>query len=247
MPTKARARRVLEVGDGPDLPKTPRGTPFRIWATRVLREHLVRGYTVNERRLRELRQAAQLVADVAERRELSGEEATALLRVVSDYAYALDVLDDCDHQRVELRDVTAGPTATLSVVEARRVVERLRELFGGSSLLGREKDSALEGSLAAVVQTFGGTEVCPSLEEKAANPLHFLAKHHRSVDGNTHIAAAMFLWFLEKNGALYRPDGTKRIADNALVAMTLLIAESRPEEKDVLTRVVVNLINRRNR
>ncbi|MDW7712649.1 MAG: RhuM family protein, partial [Deferrisomatales bacterium] len=145
-----------------------RGTQFRIWATRVLREHVVRGYTVNAHRLRELRQAVRLVADVAERRDLSGDEAKAVLRVVSDYAYALDVLDDYDHRRVELRDVTAGPTAALSVAEARRLVERLRERFGGSSLFGREKDAGLEGSLAAIVQTFGGAELYPSLEQKAA-------------------------------------------------------------------------------
>ncbi|MBI5445524.1 MAG: virulence protein RhuM/Fic/DOC family protein [Deltaproteobacteria bacterium] len=223
-----------------------RGTQFRIWATRVLRDHLVKGYTVNDRRLKELQQAARLVADVAERRELSGEEAAAVLRVVADYAYALDVLDDYDHQRIQLREVTAGPTAALTVAEARRVVERLRERFGGSSLFGKEKDAGLEGSLAAVVQTFGGTDVYPSLEEKAANLLYFLTKNHHFVDGNKRIAAALFLWFLEKNAALYRPDGTKRIADNALVAMTLLIAESRPEVKEVLARVVVNLINKMN-
>ena len=126
------------------------------------------------------------------------------------------------------------------------MVARLRDRFGGSALFGQEKDAGLEGSLAAVVQTFGGAEVYPSLEEKAAHLLYFLTKNHHFVDGNKRIAAALFLWFLEKNGALYRPDGTKRIADNALVAMTLLIAESRPEEKDVLVRVVVNLNNRRN-
>ncbi|MHB8765662.1 MAG: RhuM family protein [Deferrisomatales bacterium] len=226
--------------------KSKRGTQFRIWATKVLREHLVRGYTVNERRLEELQQAVRLVADVAERRELSGDEAKAVLRVVSDYAYALDVLDDYDHQRVQLREVQLGAVSPLSVEEARRVVAQLRDRFGGSTLFGQEKDSSLEGSLAAVVQTFGDAEVYPSLEEKAANLLYFLTKNHHFVDGNKRIAAALFIWFLEKNGALYRPDGTKRIADNALVAMTLLIAESRPEEKGVLVRVVVNLINRRN-
>lgn len=226
--------------------KSKRGTQFRIWATRVLRDHLVRGHTVNARRLKELQQAVRLVADVAARRELSGDDAAALLRVVSDYAYALDVLDDYDHQRVALQEVSRGPVSALSVEDARRAVEQLRERFGGSSLFGKEKDAGLEGSLVAVVQTFGGAELYPSLEEKAANLLYFLTKNHHFVDGNKRIAAALFLWFLEKNGAIYRADGTKRIADNALVAMTLLIAESRPEEKDVLTRVLVNLINKRN-
>ncbi len=226
--------------------KSLRGTQFRIWATNVLRQHLVQGYTVHERRLKELNQAVRLVADVAHRRTLSGDEATALLEVVADYAYALEVLDDYDHQRVRLGDVSPGPVAALALDEARQVIVRMGERFGPTGLFGREKDEGLEGSLSAVMQTFGGQEVYPSLEEKAAHLLYFLVKNHHFVDGNKRIAAALFLWFLQKNLALYSADGGKRIADNALVAMTLLIAESRPDEKDVLTRVVVNLINRRN-
>ena len=223
-----------------------RGTQFRIWATNVLRQHLVQGYTVHAQRLKELNQAVRLIADVAHRRTLSGDEATALLEVVADYAYALEVLDDYDHQRVRLGEVSPGPVAALVLDEARQVIVRMGERFGASHLFGREKDDGLEGSLSAVMQTFDGQEVYPSLEEKAAHLLYFLVKNHHFVDGNKRIAAALFLWFLQKNQALYRTDGGKRIADNALVAMTLLIAESRPDEKDVLTRVVVNLINRRN-
>lgn len=226
--------------------KSQRGTQFRIWATNVLRQHLVQGYTVHAQRLKELNQAVRLVADVAHRRTLSGDEATALLEVVADYAYALEVLDDYDHQRVRLGEVSPGPVAALDLDEARQVIVRMGERFGASLLFGREKDDGLEGSLSAVMQTFDGQEVYPSLEEKAAHLLYFLVKNHHFVDGNKRIAAALFLWFLQKNQTLYRTDGGKRIADNALVAMTLLIAESRPDEKDVLTRVVVNLINRRN-
>jgi len=226
--------------------KSQRGTQFRIWATNVLRQHLVQGYTVHAQRLKELNQAVRLVADVAHRRTLSGDEATALLEVVADYAYALEVLDDYDHQRVRLGEVSPGLVAALDRDEARQVIARMGERFGASGLFGREKDDGLEGSLSAVMQTFDGQEVYPSLEEKAAHLLYFLVKNHHFVDGNKRIAAALFLWFLQKNQALYRADGGKRIADNALVAMTLLIAESRPDEKDVLTRVVVNLINRRN-
>ena len=226
--------------------KSQRGTQFRIWATNVLRQHLVRGYTVHEKRLRELNQAVRLIADVAQRRPLSGDEATALLNVVADYAYALEVLDDYDHQRVRLGDVSVGPVLALGLDEARQVIVRMGERFGATGLFGREKDTGLEGSLSAVMQTFDGHEVYPSLEEKAAHLLYFLVKNHHFVDGNKRIAAALFLWFLEKNQALYRADGGKRIADNALVAITLLIAESRPDEKDVLTQVVVNLINQRN-
>lgn len=226
--------------------KSARGTQFRIWATNVLRQHLVQGYTVHERRLKELNQAVRLIADVAQRRTLSGDEATALLNVVGDYAYALEVLDDYDHQRVRMGEVSPGQVATLGLDEARQVIARMGERFGATGLFGREKDAGLEGSLSAVMQTFDGQEVYPSLEEKAAHLLYFLVKNHHFVDGNKRIAAALFLWFLEKNRVLYRADGGKRIADNALVAMTLLIAESRPDEKEVLTRVVVNLINRRN-
>ncbi len=226
--------------------KSQRGTQFRIWATNVLRRHLVQGYTVHERRLKELNQAVRLIADVAQRRQLSGDEATALLNVVGDYAYALEVLDDYDHQRVRLGEVSPGPVAELGMDEARQVIARMGERFGASGLFGKERDDTLSSSLAAVMQSFGGHELYPSLEEKAAHLLYFLVKNHHFVDGNKRIAAALFLWFLEKNKALYRADGGKRIADNALVAMTLLIAESRPDEKDVLTRVVVNLINRKN-
>lgn len=139
--------------------KSLRGTQFRIWATNVLRQHLVQGYTVHERRLKELNQAVRLVADVAHRRTLSGDEATALLEVVADYAYALEVLDDYDHQRVRLGDVSPGPVAALALDEARQVILRMGERFGATGLFGREKDEGLEGSLSAVMQTFGGQEV----------------------------------------------------------------------------------------
>lgn len=226
--------------------KSKRGTQFRIWATKVLRDHILKGYSVNERRLKELSQAVRLVADIAERRVLSGDEAAAVLRVVSDYSYALDLLDDYDHQRVVTAEVSVGAVAAVSHEEARRIVERLRGQFGAGGLFGREKDDSLRSALANVMQTFDGKDLYPSLEEKAAQLLYGLIKNHPFVDGNKRIGAALFLWFLEKNRALYRPDGGKRIADNALVAMTLLTAESRPQDKDILTRVVVNLINRRN-
>jgi prophage maintenance system killer protein len=220
-----------------------RGTQFRIWATRVLHEHLIRGYSINERRLKELNQAIRLIADVADRRTLTGEEATSLLRVVADYSFALDLLDAYDRQTVEPAVGTRGPVKGISLEEARKTVERLREHYGAGTLFGRERDKSLASSLQTVFQTFGGKDLYPTLEEKAAHLLYFLIKNHPFVDGNKRIAATLFLWFLEKNAALYRSDGTKRIADNALVAMTLLIAESRPQEKDLLTRVLVHLIH----
>jgi prophage maintenance system killer protein len=219
-----------------------RGTQFRIWATRVLRDHILRGYTVNERRLKELNQAIRLIADVAERRVLSGKEATALLSVVADYSFALDLLDAYDRQTVAPAKGSRRRVEAITIEEARQTVSRLREHYGAGALFGRERDNSLAGALQAVLQTFGKKELYPTLEGKAAHLLYFLVKNHPFVDGNKRIAATLFLWFLQKNSALYRSDGTKRIADNALVAMTLLIAESRPEEKDLLTRVLVHLI-----
>jgi len=223
-----------------------RGTQFRIWATDILKSHLLKGYTVNARRLKELNRTVRLIAEVAERRDLSGDEAKAIFRVVSDYSYALDLLDDYDHQRVSLRRVSRGRVKPVGYGEALRLVGSLRTKFGGADLFGREKDGSLKSAMAAVVQTFGGKDVYPSLEEKAANLLYLLVKNHPFVDGNKRVAAALFIWFLEKNGLLYRRDGAKRVADDTLVAMTLLIASSRPEEKEVLVRVLVNLMARGN-
>jgi prophage maintenance system killer protein len=224
--------------------KSRRGTQFRIWATNVLREHLVRGYTVNERRLKELRQAVQLIAEVAERHPLTSDEATAVLRVVRDYTFALDLLDDYDHQRVSLAKTTKVRATPVTYEEARRIIERVKEKFAAPSLFGQEKDESLHSSLQAVFQTFSGKDLYPGLEEKAAHLLYFLVKNHSFVDGNKRIAAALFLWFLEKNRMLYQPDGSKRLGDNALVATTLLIAESKPAEKEILTRVVANLLTK---
>ena len=224
-----------------------RGTQFRIWATKVLRDHIVQGYTVNERRLRDLDKAVKLIADVAGRRDLSGYEARALLQVVGEYSHALDLLDDYDHQRLEAPDTTSEVIHILGYEEALQIVEQLRLRFGESDVFGIQKDNGLVSALGAVMQTFDGNDLYPSLEEKAACLLYFLVKDHAFVDGNKRIAAALFLWFLERNGALHDPDGGRRISDAALVAMTLMIAESRPEEKDVLVRIVMHLLCDRSR
>ena len=219
-----------------------RGTQFRIWATRVLREHLLRGYTVNERRLKELKQAVRLVADLTERKSLRGDEAAALLRVVADYTFALDLLDDYDHKRIIPPVAIEGEVLPLEYDEALRVVDRLRERFGGSTLFGRERDEGLRASLGAIMQSAGGRDAYPGLEAKAANLLYLLVKNHHFVDGNKRIGAALFLWFLEKNGALYRPDGERRLSEAALVAVTLMIAESRPAEKGIITAILTKLL-----
>ena len=223
-----------------------RGTQFRIWATNVLREHIVKGYTKNERRLKELKQSLQLVEHVLNRHDVDTDQAKALLRVVTDYARALDLIDDYDYRRTPKPDVATGPAKGISHEEALDIVGRLRVKFGASALFGKEKDQSLHSSLAAVMQTFGGKDLYPGLEEKAAHLLYFLVKNHSFVDGNKRIAAALFLWFMEKNGLLYRADGTKRIPDNALVAITLLIAESAPKEKEFMIPIVLSLIDKRN-
>jgi prophage maintenance system killer protein len=222
--------------------KSQRGTEFRIWATRVLHDHLVKGYTANAARLRDLNQAVRLVADTARRRELSGDEAQALLAVVGEYNRALELLDDYDHQRVAKPKARAPAPYLLDHDAALRVVDRLRERFGGSALFGVEKDQGLASALGAVMQTFGGEDLYPGLEEKAAQLLYLLVKNHAFVDGNKRIAAALFLWFLERNGALHHADGTPRVSDGALVALTLMIAESRSQEKEVLVRIVMHLL-----
>jgi prophage maintenance system killer protein len=233
--------------------KSKRGTQFRIWANRVLKEYLVKGYTIDQKRmeaqsrqLEELKQTVKLLGNVIESKALNTDEATGLLRVVTYYAYALDVLDRYDHQVLEIEATSPGELFQITYAAAMEAIKGLKDKFGGSSLFGNEKDESFQGSLAAIYQTFGGKDLYPSVEEKASNLLYFVIKNHSFSDGNKRIAAFLFVWFLEKNGILYRPDGSKKIADNALVALTLMIAESKPEEKDMMSKVVVNLINLKN-
>jgi death-on-curing family protein len=219
-----------------------RGTQFRIWATGILRDHIVQGYTVNQARLKELSQTVRLISDIANRGDLSGDEAKALLGVVGDYNRALDLLDDYDHQRVSRPPAEGRVTHVVTYEEGLRIVDQLRKRFGESDVFGVEKDKGLDSALGAIMQTAGGEEVYPGLAEKAAHLLYFLVKNHAFVDGNKRIAAALFLWFLERNGALTSVDGRARISNATLVAVTLMIAESRPEEKDVLTCIVTHLL-----
>jgi prophage maintenance system killer protein len=222
--------------------KSKRGTEFRIWATDVLRQHLVHGYSVNKKRLEALNRTLRLAADVSKRKLLSGDEASALLQTVSEYSYALDLLDDYDHQRVTIRKTSRRKAKPVAHAEVMQLIDQMRTTFGDSAVFGKEKDESLDGSLNAVMQSFGGEDVYPSVEEKAANLLYFLVKNHSFVDGNKRIAAAVFLLFCERNRLIYNKEGTKRIANNALVAMTIMIAESKPKEKDVITAMLTNLI-----
>ncbi len=222
--------------------KSRRGTEFRIWATNVLKQHLIQGYSVNEKRLKALKQTLKLASDISKRKLLSGDEAAALLQTVSEYAYALDLLDDYDHQRVAIRKTSLRKAKPVSYEEVMSLIDQMRIHFGDSAVFGREKDQSLHSSLNTVMQGFSGKDLYPSVEEKAAHLLYFLVKNHSFVDGNKRIAAAVFLRFAELNRLIYDKEGQKRIADNALVAMTLMIAESKPREKDVITAMVTNLI-----
>lgn len=231
--------------------KSQRGTQFRQWATRILRDHIVNGYTVNEQRLREeqakfleMRQTVALLTRTLTNQELVNEPGRDVLRVIADYAYALATLDRYDHGTLAIEATTREALQVVDYDQAIGIVRAMKGEFDG--LFGIEKDQGFKSALGAIYQTFGGKELYPSVEEKAANLLYFIVKNHAFSDGNKRIAAAVFIYFLAGNSILYRPDGSKRLADNALVALTLLIAESRPDEKDTLVKVIVNLINRSN-
>ncbi|QIX62698.1 virulence protein RhuM/Fic/DOC family protein [Hymenobacter sp. BT18] len=233
--------------------KSLRGTHFRQWATGVLRQYLVQGYVLNEQRLREsarqladLKRLVQLQGEVATNQELTSDQSDALLRVLGDYARALDVLDQYDHQRLQVRGTATEEPFELTYEAGLEAVHSLRQQFGGSVLFGREKDASFQSSVRSIYQSFGGEDLYPSVEEKAANLLYFVVKNHSFSDGNKRIAAFLFVWFLDRNRCLYHPDGSRRLADNALVALTLLIAESKPEDKDTMVTLVVNLINQDN-
>jgi prophage maintenance system killer protein len=234
-----------------------RGTEFRIWASSVLRDHIIKGYTINQKRLleqsehyQELQEAVSLIKEVLTQQALDAPQAEGLLNVITDYAYALSILDDYDYQRLLIRNVTRKETFEITYEAGRKAVDamadRMRQDGKELGLFGREKDESFKSSLAAIYQTFGGEDLYPSVEEKAANLLYFVTKNHSFSDGNKRIAAAVFLWFLDANGLLYASNGHKRLGDNALVALTLMIAESKPQHKDIIVKVIVNLINKDN-
>ena len=239
--------------------KSLRGVQFRQWASKILKDHLIKGYTINERirrnQINELRQLVQIVGRTLQSKALLDEgktvedaanEQTALFDVVVDYTYALDTLDNYDYERLSIEKTTSEEQFHATYENAMQTIDALRQKFGGSTLFGNEKDDSFKSSIGQIYQTFDGKELYPSVEEKAAMLLYLVTKNHSFSDGNKRIAATLFLWFLYNNGILYREDGTKRIADNTLVALTLMIAESRTEEKDTMVKVVVNLINQEN-
>lgn len=216
-----------------------KGTQFRIWATKILKDHLIKGHTINENRLIQLQKTIQLVSRTSQ----ATSETKELIDILSDYSQALDILDSYDHQTLTKNNVNYNVSYKIKYLEAKKSIEQLRIKFGGSELFGNEKDASFKSSIAVIDQTFDGKELYTSIEEKSANLLYLVVKNHSFTDGNKRIAAWLFLWYLDKNNYLYNFNGTKRIANNTLVALTLMIAESNPQEKEIMINVIVNLIN----
>ena len=226
-------------------------TSFRRWATSVLKQYLIKGYAINQQikldRYNELKDVVRLMSrTVGLQEKVSSEEYGGLFNVISDYVYALDTLDHYDYQSLSIQKTTKEESFRATYDNAMEAISALMEKFGGSQWFANEKDESFKSSTGQIYQTFGGEDLYPSVEEKAAMLIYLVVKNHSFSDGNKRIAAMLFLWFLNNNHVLYAEDGHKRIADNTLVALTLMIAESRTEEKDVMVKEVVNLINKEN-
>jgi len=230
-----------------------RGTQFRIWANQVLKDYLIQGYVLNLNRLQkqneqlnELKKILNIIQNISQQKKLNDNEYEGLISIVTNYAHALDILDQYDYQTLNIENITYNNIYQISYQEAIKKIQFIKAKYGYSPLFGKEKDQSFYSSIETIYQTFDGKYLYPSVEEKAAHLLYFIVKNHSFVDGNKRIAAMLFLYFLDRNNLLYDISGNKRIADNALVAITLLIAISKPEEKDLLIKVIVNLINNNN-
>lgn len=210
-------------------------TQFRIWATSILKQYLIKGYAINDQRLQQLGEVIRIM-----KRTQNELDAKQVLSVIENYNTALTLLDDYDHQCMK-RPEGSKATYVLSYEECRNLIDQMR-FNADSDLFGHEKDDSFKGSIGNIYQSFGGEDVYPTLEEKAANLLYFVTKNHSFNDGNKRIAATIFLYFLDKNGILYDENGHKRIADHTLVALTIMIAESRIEEKEMMISIIMNCI-----
>ena len=212
-----------------------RATQFRIWATRILKDYIVRGYAINRERMRQLGQTVEVMKRVA-----NSLDVEQVLDVVNAYSTALDLLDGYDHQTIK-KPKARGHSVELKYEECRRFIDSMK-FAADSPLFGNEKDGSFKSALGAVYQSFGGKDLYPSSQEKAANLLYLVTKNHGFSDGNKRIAAGLFLYFLKRNKLLLRKDGTKRIADHTLVALTVMIAESKPQEKELMVNLVMTFL-----
>ena len=215
--------------------KSKRGVAFRKWANSVLKEYIIKGYAINQQRLNQLNQVLRIM-----KRSETALDAKQVLTVVERYNKALDLLDDYDHQKLE-KPKGSKTTYILTYEECRKVIDEMK-FSSDSKLFGNEKDDSFKGSIGNIYQSFAGVDIYPSLEEKAANLLYFVTKNHSFSDGNKRIAATMFLYFLDRNGVLFT-NHEKLIDDHTLVALVIMIAESRPEEKDVMISIIMNCIS----
>ena len=217
--------------------KSKRGIEFRKWANRVLKDYIIKGYAVNNNRINQIGEVIRIMKRTQE--QLDSKQ---VLSVIERYTTALDLLDSYDHQNMT-RPKGSEAVYVLTYEECRKLIDSMR--FGDESdVFGNEKDDSFKGSIGNIYQSFGGTDVYPTLEEKAANLLYFVTKNHSFSDGNKRIAAAVFLYFLDRNGVLFA-DGEKIIDDYTLVALTIMIAESRPDEKEMMISVIMNCIDRK--
>lgn len=230
-----------------------RGIQFRIWASKILKEYLLKGFVIDNKRLiqqnnqlKELQTSVKILTDSMKFKQLTSDESIGLLNIITEYSYALDILDQYDYQSLEIKNTSGKELYQLSYDEAITQIKLAKKFHGNSDLFGHEKDDSFKSSISTIYQTFDGLDLYPSIEEKAANLLYYITKNHSFSDGNKRIAAFIFLYFLERNGLLFDSNGKKRIADNTMVALTLMIAVSKPEEKDTMTKVIVNLINKNN-
>ena len=219
-------------------------TEFRKWATARLKEYLIQGYSINQKRLDELKQSVRLIQKAAVLDDNS--ESKGIIKVLSDYALGLEILDGYDNQSLQVDNVTKTTSYKISYTESKEAIAQLKEKFGGSNLFGNEKDASFKSSISTIDQTFDGEDLYPSIEEKAANLLYFVVKNHSFSDGNKRIAAWLFVWYLNQNNYLYSHEGKQKIGNNALASLTLMIALSNPNEKELMIKVIVNSINKNN-
>jgi death-on-curing family protein len=237
--------------------KSKGGTQFRIWATQKIKDHLTRGYTLNEKRLQQvsknmqqLQQAVKLIQQTGQHSGLSITEAKGLLEIISGYTQSFVLLNQFDSNNFPDEKLDENITYEIEYDEAIKAIAELKKQLvkkkEASSLFGNERDGAFAGILNSVIQTFGGEYLYKSIEEQAAHLLYFVIKNHPFTDGNKRTGAFLFVWFLEKNKHRFKRSGELKINDNALVALALLVAQSNPDDKEIMVKLVINLISNRS-
>lgn len=224
-----------------------RGTQFRQWATQRLKDYLVKGYAVNQKRLEQLQQTIQLISQGGKTETLQLAEAKGLLDIIQNYTQSFVLLNQYDSNNIRTEKLNEQLTYEIQYPEAKSAIDELKKQLKGKNeatdLFGNEKDEGFKSSLQSIVQTFGGQYLYPSIEEQAAHLLYFVIKNHSFSDGNKRIGAFLFVWFLEKNKHRLKKSGEAKINDNGLTALALLIAQSKPEEKELMIKLIINLVN----